>query len=530
MLGYFCEWLCGVRSKAPRPTPSSIQTAMSARYAPIPNPRTDLDADNELDAAFDDSDDDDDQVSDEYRPLNPTSSRPSGDHTHSLAYDFNTPVTDWDQPPPGSPPPPTSNALPNSIGNSNGIIPTFTPITPRAHTSWWRRFLPSQFAQSSSSGRPRVVGGGTGNDGVFTNVTAKPSASGARVQDGRSHHYPIGASLTSPLLIAGDSIYIVPEESSSTAPPSYAAAQADAAPPYHTSLVLLPPSALFDANPFSGPPTQGSVIVDSLPTGTLFAFLWNTLVSTTFQFVGFVLTWVMHTTHAAKFGSRAGLGITLIQWGFALRARLDDAMNAGTGTWEDGTTLTFASTKDAEDYYNNIASLSNATVPATMTQNISAQGESRWSNSFMTGPIATEWLSFLLMTVGWFLLLTSTLGFWRVKRWERSILASHTSSSSSSSRRHARTQSEIADEEESRRQSFFERLGLFRNRHQPPELDGGVGAGSDSALASAEQSRGSGHHPSGAPWYSDPQRARSVREAFEREQRLCEDLRAAGLL
>ncbi|KAF8556988.1 hypothetical protein OG21DRAFT_1400498, partial [Imleria badia] len=243
-----------------------------------------------------------------------------------------------------------------------------------------------------------IMGGGENNDGVFSNVSAKPTAAGTRVQD-------------------GDSIYIVPEESSSSAPPSYAAAQADAAPPYHTSLVLLPPSAIFDANGLSGTPTQGSVIVDSLPTGTLFAFLWNTLVSTTFQFVGFVLTWVMHTTHAAKFGSRAGLGITLIQWGFALRARLDEVMNSGTGTWEDGTRLTFASTKEAEDYYNTIALFGNGTVTATTTQP-TVQGESQWSSSLLTGPIATEWLSFFLMTIGWFLLLTSSLGFWRVKRWE----------------------------------------------------------------------------------------------------------------
>lgn len=287
-------------------------------------------------------------------------------------------------------------------------------------------------------------------------------------------HLPLNTSLSSPFFITGDSIYIVPEEASSAAPPSYAAAQADAAPPYHTSLILLPPSAPYDTNALSGPPTQGSVIVDSLPTGTLFAFLWNTLVSTTFQFVGFVLTWVMHTTHAAKFGSRAGLGVTLIQWGFALRARLDDAMNAGS-TWEDGTGLTFGSTKEAEDYYDTIPLPGNNTAPAITTQSIPGQGGSQWSRSLLTGPVATEWLSFFLMTIGWFLLLTSSLGFWRVKRWERSILASHTSNSSSSSRSHARTQSEIVDEEESRPQSFFERIGLFRHltQHQPPELDGG---------------------------------------------------------
>ncbi|KAG8218620.1 hypothetical protein J3R82DRAFT_4284 [Butyriboletus roseoflavus] len=458
---------------------------MSVRYAPIPNPRTDPDANPELDAAFDDDDDDD---VDESHLLTPhrTPSYLSIDHNTNttLAYDFNTPVADWDQPPPGSPPPASSLALPNSIGNSNGIVPTSThDIAPHAPTTWWSRataFFPahyvSQFSRSRlSSGRTRIMGGGVGNDGVFSNVSAKPTASGTRVQE-------------------GDNVYIVPEESSSAAPPSYAAAQADAAPPYHTSLVLLPPSALYDTNALSGPPTQGSVIVDSLPTGTLFAFLWNTLVSTTFQFVGFVLTWVMHTTHAAKFGSRAGLGITLIQWGFALRARLDDVMNAGTETWEDGARLTFGSTKEAENYYDIIPSLGNSTTAATTTQSIAGQGESQWSNSFLTGPIATEWLSFFLMTIGWFLLLTSSLGFWRVKRWERSILASHASNSTSSSRSQARTQSDIVDEEESSRQSIFERIGLFRNptRYQPSEFDGGVGTGSDAAL-SAENSTDSGH-------------------------------------
>jgi len=44
----------------------------------------------------------------------------------------------------------------------------------------------------------------------------------------------------------------------------------------------------------------------------------------------------------------------------------------------------------------------------------------------------TEWLSFFLMTIGWFILLTSMLGFWRVKRWERGILASHQDTNHSS--------------------------------------------------------------------------------------------------
>jgi len=34
-----------------------------------------------------------------------------------------------------------------------------------------------------------------------------------------------------------------------------------------------------------------------------------------------------------------------------------------------------------------------------------------------------EWISFFFMTIGWFTLLTSLLGFYRVKRWERGILS-----------------------------------------------------------------------------------------------------------
>lgn len=161
---------------------------MSVRYAPIPNPRTDPEASNELDAAFDDSDDDDDI--DESCPLNPQSSRPSVDH-NALTYDFNSPVADWDQPPPGSPPQVTSLALPNSIGNSNGIVPAFThAITPHVPTTWWTRVTRHVplFGQSRSSGRARIVGGGENNDGVFSNVSAKPTASGTRVQDGQSPH------------------------------------------------------------------------------------------------------------------------------------------------------------------------------------------------------------------------------------------------------------------------------------------------------------------------------------------------------
>ena len=48
----------------------------------------------------------------------------------------------------------------------------------------------------------------------------------------------------------------------------------------------------------------------------MFVFVANLFTSFFFQFVGFLLTYLLHMTHAAKFGSRAGFGLTLIQYGF----------------------------------------------------------------------------------------------------------------------------------------------------------------------------------------------------------------------
>lgn len=141
-------------------------------------------------------------------------------------------------------------------------------------------------------------------------------------------------------------------------------------------------------------------MIDSLPTGSLFSFLWNMLVSISFQFVGFLLTYLLHTTHAAKLGSRAGLGITLIQYGFAMRGRAEDwnkeqAEVEGWG-WQSTqgdpspAVPTFGTAAEADDYYAKLAANGTAwpsSVPATET-------------STLFGDATTEWLSFFLMTVG----------------------------------------------------------------------------------------------------------------------------------
>lgn len=189
---------------------------MPARYAPLPNPHTDPDAINEMEAAFDDSDDDDDgpqpptargrngyQALSNAEPEHPTrDSHDVGHHQGAAApgaYDFENADFDYIRPPPGSPPGPSARALPNEFGNSNGLVPAFqesaTDAAPSSSSSrgasgWFRRtaqaVLPTHYVQrlGLADERPQgPVGGGFSNDGVFANVTAKPSR-GIRVQDG----------------------------------------------------------------------------------------------------------------------------------------------------------------------------------------------------------------------------------------------------------------------------------------------------------------------------------------------------------
>lgn len=60
---------------------------------------------------------------------------------------------------------------------------------------------------------------------------------------------------------------------------------------------------------------NGDMIIDGLPTGSVFVFVFTTLISWFFQLPGFLLTYLLHGTHAGRYGSQAGLALTLIQWG-----------------------------------------------------------------------------------------------------------------------------------------------------------------------------------------------------------------------
>lgn len=242
-------------------------------------------------------------------------------------------------------PPSTSEARHNAVAQPSTQPPSFAPT-------------PSQRAQPSANAR--IYGGGIQSDGVFSNMTARPERGEKIVEE---------------------------------APPTYEQAAADAAPPYWETTILAPG--------FGGP---DDVYIDGMPVGSIFSLLWNGMISLSIQpLVGFLLTYLLHSTHAAKNGSLAGLGISIIQYGFYMKSSPDDdGMGDGSG---DG----YAQPPDpnSHDFDPNAV--------ATGTDG----DASGWA-----GIDSSEWIAYLLMIVGWFILIRSISDYLRARRHEQLVLQS----------------------------------------------------------------------------------------------------------
>jgi hypothetical protein len=102
------------------------------------------------------------------------------------------------------------------------------------------------------------------------------------------------------------------------------------------------------------------------------------MISMSFQIVGFLLTYLLHTTHAAKNGSLAGLGITLVQFGHDFDPNAPQADGGATGG----------------------------------------------SGDIVAGISGSDWFAYILMIVGWFILIRSISDFLRARRHEQLVLQS----------------------------------------------------------------------------------------------------------
>lgn len=144
------------------------------------------------------------------------------------------------------------------------------------------------------------------------------------------------------------------------------------------------------------------VYIDGLPVGSFFSFVWNGIISMAFQLVGFLLTYLLHTTHAARNGSRAGLGVTLINYGFTMRS-ISVHKHAG-----------------AQQQYTAPADPNNHNFDPS---NSAAAGVAM-DDSPARSNFAGEWLAYTLMIVGWIILIKAVTDFIKARRHEQLILQS----------------------------------------------------------------------------------------------------------
>lgn len=139
------------------------------------------------------------------------------------------------------------------------------------------------------------------------------------------------------------------------------------------------------------------------------------MISMSFTLVGFLLTYLLHTTHAAKNGSKAGLGITLVQYGFYMRSG-----RSTTPSPTNGQDPAFTAPQDpnSHDFDPNFISDSAAAAAAAAIADSSQQA------SGTTGVANSDWLAYTLMIVGWFILIRAVSDFFKARRHEQLVLQS----------------------------------------------------------------------------------------------------------
>lgn len=125
-----------------------------------------------------------------------------------------------------------------------------------------------------------------------------------------------------------------------------------------------------------------------------------------FQLVGFLLTYLLHTTHAAKNGSRAGLGLTLVQYGFYMKGGSEPRGSDDTGS---------------DQYTTPPDPNSHNFDPSAVADNGGGGGTDGGGVSAIT---TGEWISYILMIVGWFILIRAISDFLRARRHEQLVLQS----------------------------------------------------------------------------------------------------------
>lgn len=286
---------------------------------------------------IDNNNDNNNNNSDNSRLLGSTSTSDSNQHV------LNSPIS--------NPQPPTSSSFRYPI----------TIHSIRKHFNFLDRLFQKKYTPGER------IGEGFENDGVFSNLSAKPDLN---------------------------------PQVESDKPPTYEEAAADSTPPYWENSVLAPGFG-------------EEVFIDGLPVGNVINFAWNLLVSASFQFVGFLLTYILHTSHAAKHGSRAGLGVTFVTYGFNLipNSKSYDSHNSkianskieptDANSYDVGTDNKIEGTLD--NFHSSLSSGSDPVVEES-------------SSDFMA------WLAYGVILFGLLIIVKALFNYRRAKKMEDTIL------------------------------------------------------------------------------------------------------------
>lgn len=230
----------------------------------------------------------------------------------------------------------------------------------------------------------RFVGQGT--DGVFRNLMAKPDTE---------------------LLRVGQEVH----------PPTYEEAAADATPEYWETTMI-------------SPMYEDEVFVQGLPVGNVANFVWNTLVTVAFQLVGFILCYLLHTLHAAKHGTRAGLGILLIMYGYNIVPANLGRLDRIPPKYEPANPNAFDISK----------SLSIKTGNRLDTYLLSFKQNLNIANIYTAGK--GPYFAYGLIAFGLFIIIKAVVDFYKVKQAEAHILAPQALQQMHSTTEHTETASQ----------------------------------------------------------------------------------------
>jgi len=133
----------------------------------------------------------------------------------------------------------------------------------------------------------------------------------------------------------------------------------------------------------------------------------------------------------------------------------------------------------------------------------------------------------LKVVLGWFLLLTSVLGFWRVKRWEQGLIASRreqdTPAPQTSASIVSRLESSVGLRGMSRIELLRQGFG-FRSAARTSE------EGSPAIAQRAEEGDAQEMEPMMPPSSGNSDRDRRRAQVLENDLRLQRDLRSSGLI